>query len=138
MRATAYDRLSRTKPQLDIPFKNPPEEGITEIEVTDPTHPLFGQHFPVRSMGTPERGAIHVLVVYRDYMTLRIPLAATNLTAPRPALPTKLTLDAVLALVTLAEQCEALCPPHPLMSGSDCRPNSGSLSATDSHPSSTR
>jgi hypothetical protein len=111
---------------------------VTEITVTDPTHPLFGRRFPVRSMAEPKPGALNVLVSYRDYMTLRIPLAATNLTAPQPGIPTKLTPDAVLELVTLAEQCEALCPSHPVMSGSDCRPSSGSLSATDSRPSSMR
>jgi len=111
---------------------------VTEIEVTDPIHPLFGRRFPVRSIGAPERGAINVLVVYRDYMTLRIPLIATNLVPPRSAMPTKLTFAAVTELITLAEQCEALCPSHQVMSGSDCRPIFGSPSATDSRPSSKR
>jgi hypothetical protein len=113
-------------------------ESVTELTVTDPTHPLFGRRFPVRSMGVPEHGAIYVSVVYRDTMTLRIPLAATNLTAPQPGSPTKLTLDAVLELVTLAEQCEAVCPSDPAMSGDSCRLSSNSRSATNSRSSSTR
>ena len=111
---------------------------MTAIEVTDPTHPLFGRRFPLRSIGAPERGAIHVFVAYRDYMTLRIPLAATNLAGPRPALSTKLTLDAVLELVTLAGHDGGLCPVHRLTSGADCPLNSDCPSAPSSAPSSTR
>lgn len=43
--------------------------------MTDPTHPLFGQRFPLRRIGNPERGATHVFVAYRGHMTLRIPIA---------------------------------------------------------------
>ena len=99
---------------------------MTEIEVTDPTHPLFSRRFPVHSISAPERGGSYVLVLYRDIFTLRIPLSASNLAPPRPASCTKLTCDSVAQLITLAEQCEAICPPDPQMSGHSCRPNSNS------------
>ncbi len=99
---------------------------MTEIEVTDPTHPLFGRRFPVRSISAPERGGIYVLVLYRDIFTLRIPLSASNLAPPRSASFTKLTCDSVAHLITLAEQCEAVCPPDPQTSGDNCRPSSNS------------
>ena len=97
---------------------------MTEIEVTDPTHPLFGRRFPVRSISAPERGGIYVLVLYRHTFTLRIPLSASNLAPPRSAAFTKLTSDSVAQLITLAEQCEAVCPPDPQTSGDSCRPSS--------------
>ena len=97
---------------------------MAEIEVTDPTHPLFGRRFPVRSISAPERGGIYALVLYRDIFTLRIPLSASNLAPPRSASCTKLTSDSVAQLITLAEHCEALCQPNPQKSGHSCRPNS--------------
>lgn len=97
---------------------------MTEIEVTDPTHPLFGRRFPVRSISAPERGGIYILILYRDLFTLRIPFSASNLAPPRPTSCTKLTSDSVAQLITLAEQCEAVCPPDPQMSGDKYHPNS--------------
>ena len=67
--------MSQTIPQLATPFENPVTQ-VTEIEVTDPTHPLFGRRFPMRSISAPERGGIYVLVLYRHTFTLRIPLRA--------------------------------------------------------------
>ena len=55
---------SRTHPLMEV----------TEIEVTDPTHPLFGRRFPLRSVSAPAHGAGHVFVAYRGHMTLRLPL----------------------------------------------------------------
>ena len=99
---------------------------MTEIEVTDPTHPLFGRRFPVHSISAPERCGIYVLVLYRDIFTLRIPLSASNLAPPRSASFTKLTCDSVAQLIALAEQCEAICLPDPQTSGDNCRPTSNS------------
>lgn len=106
--------------------------------MTDPTHPLFGQRFPLRRIGNPERGATHVFVAYRDHMTLRIPIAATTLFPTQPSLRTKLTLDSVLELVTLAEQGQPACLPNPLRSGDSFRQPSSSTSTTNSRSSSRR
>jgi hypothetical protein len=107
-----------TSHHLNTPFKNPPHEQTQEIEVTDPTHPLFGRRFQLISVFAPLHSPGHVLVAYRQQMVLSIPLMATSLSAPRPALGTKLTWHALTELLSLAEQCEVLsCHPEPKTSG---------------------
>jgi hypothetical protein len=128
----------RSRPQLDTPFENPQKETLTEIEVTDPTHPLFGRQFPLRAVNSFQHGAEYVFVAYREDMTLRIPLLSTNLASPRPTTATKLTVQAVTDLISLAEQCEVLCPPKPHASGDDCLQNGKDESATISQRSSRR
>ena len=98
----------RTIPQLNTLFKNPDEKDLTEIEVVDPTHPLFGRRFPLISVSSPLHGPSHVLVSYREYMTLRLPVTATTLAASRPVSSIKLTHAAVKELMTIAEDCEVL------------------------------
>jgi len=133
-----YGLADSTIHQLNTPFNNPLEENLTEIEVTDPTHPLFGRRFPLLSISSPQQGSGHVLVSYRGYMALRIPLFATNLASSRPTGQTKLTLSAVTDLISLAEQCEVLCHTNPQKSGNDCPQNSKPKSATTSRRSSRR
>ena len=94
--------------QLNTLFKNPDEENPTEIEVIDPTHPLFGHRFPLISVSSPLQGPGNVLVSYREYMTLRLPAPSTTLGGARPVISTKLTYAAVKELMTIAEDCEAL------------------------------
>jgi hypothetical protein len=77
-------------------------------------------------------------VGYRDYMTLRLPLAATNLAAPRLGIATKLTLDAVTDILTLAGAWEAICPTNPTSSGNTCQATSSEASAPSLPPSSAR
>src|SRR3712207_6869606 len=38
-------------------FHNPQHDDLTEIDVTDPTHPLFGRRFAVLSISAPLHGA---------------------------------------------------------------------------------
>ena len=111
---------------------------MTEVEVTDPTHPLFGRRFMLVSISTSPQNAGYVLVAYRDYMRLRIPRLATNLAPARPTGSTKLTLAAVTELIALAEQCEGLCHTDPPTSGSACHPNSEPKFSTTSRRSSRR
>ena len=127
-----------TSRHLAALFNTPPDNEVTEIEVTDPTHPLFGRRFSVRRIGDTWHGASHVFVVYRQHMTLRIPLAATTLLPTRPHLRTKLTLDAVQELVTLAEQVPTLCLPDPTTSGANSPQTCSSPSVANSDQSSTR
>ena len=132
-------RYCQTIQQLNAPLNNPPQEDpLTEIEVTDPTHPLFGRHFPVLSISSPPQGLGHVFVVYQEHMTLCIPLSATNLAPPRPTGQAKLTLSAVTDLISLVEQCEVLCQLHQQRSGSDCLQDSELKSSTTSRRSSRR
>src|SRR5271157_2167612 len=100
----------RTIPQLNTLFKNPDNTGPTEIEVTDPRHPLFGRRFPLISMSASPHGPGHILVGYRDAMALCLPLVATTLAASQPCVHTKLTSEAVQELIAMAGECEVLCP----------------------------
>jgi hypothetical protein len=63
-------------------------------------------------------------------MLLRIPLAATSLSPSLPVTRTKLTTQAIKELVTLATQCEVLCPSSP--------PSSGPASLSTSKPKSKK
>ena len=79
---------SRTKPFHDAPFDNPPQSLPEEVEVTDPTHPLFGRRFPVISVTRQARKTAMVFVAYRESMRLRIPVSSTeSRTGPGSALP---------------------------------------------------
>ena len=100
--------VCRTIPQLNTLFQNPDEKDLTEIEVVDPTHPLFGRRFPVISVSSPLHGPGNVLVSYREHMVLRLPVTSTTLASSRPVISTKLTPDAIKELMTIAEDCEVL------------------------------
>jgi len=97
-----------TIPQLNTLFNNPDEENQTEVEVNDPTHPLFGRRFSLISVSSPLQGPGSAFISYREYMVLRLPVASTTLAPSRPVISTKLTADAIQELMTIAEDCEAL------------------------------
>jgi len=120
---------SDNDPTHNTLFKNPDEENTTEIEVSDPMHPLFGRHFPLISVSAPLHGPGNVLVRYREYMALRVPVNSTTLALSRPVISTKLTHAAVKELVTIAEDCEAL---NALSSKPDLEASS-SRTATSDH-----
>jgi hypothetical protein len=71
------------------------------------------------------------MVAYQAYMSLRIPIAATNLVPAQPSLETKLTLEALSELISLAEQYEVLCPTHRQPSGINTPQNSKAKSSTN-------
>ena len=127
-----------TIPQLNAPFQDPALEPPVEIDVTDPAHPLFGRRFVVLSVANSPQSASTVTVRYRDYMRLRIPWSATSLAPPRQLSTTKLTLAAVTELVTLARQCEVLCPSPPKPSGRGSRRRSKTPSSKNSPQSCRR
>ena len=112
----------------------------TEVEVTDPTHPLFGRRFALLSTRPRPHSVGYLFVAYRDTMVLRIPQAATSLVMPPPEsqLLTKLTSHAITELISLAEQCEVLCPATQLNSGIDSPPRGKPVSAPTSRRSSRR
>lgn len=112
--------------------------GGDGIEIVDPRHPLFGRRFEVISTGAGKLLGGHVLVVYRDRMLLKIPIAATVLGfRPLPA-ATKLTLEALEELRVLAEESGVACPSSPKTSGTGCRRRSGRRSSKTSPRSSGR
>src|SRR5439155_22634488 len=97
---------------LHTPINNPPVDDPTEVEVTDPTHPLFGRRFALLSTRPRPHSVGSLFVAYRNTMVLRLPHAATSLVAAPPEsepMP-KLTSHAVIELIAFATQCEVLCP----------------------------
>ncbi len=125
------DRYCQTSTQVNTPLNNPrplAEGDLTEIEVTDPTHPLFGRRFPLLS-ARPQA---------QDFMVLRIPRAVTNLLPPSSQVLTTLTSHTITELISLAEQCEVLCRTTPAPSGTRSVPHSRPTSAPSSRPSSRR
>lgn len=74
-----------------------------------------------------------MIVAYQDHITLRIAVAATNLGTTQPRLTTKLTVEAVTELISLAEQYEVICPTHRQSSGTTSPQKSKIKSSTNSH-----
>ena len=95
-------------------------------------HPLFGRKFEVISLSHSGQGFGSAIVKYQGHMRLRIPLSATQLTPTKRYLGTKITRDSVTELVTLASQCEVLCPSHRDKSGSVCPQNDKNKSSMNS------
>jgi Family of unknown function (DUF5372) len=94
------------------------------IEVIDPTHPLFGQRFPVLSLSRRPGSPGLVTVAYGDDARLRIPLSVTDradclLSRPR----TKITPEAISELVTLVEEFTGSWRDKPRLSGRGSQKN---------------
>jgi hypothetical protein len=86
--------------------------------VTDPTHPLYGRRFPVLSISHPPQRTGHVVVAYRGFMRLRLPVLATSLSADnRRPLRTTFTRADLLELLALTKECEGACTDPAATSG---------------------
>ena len=86
--------------------------------MTDPTHPLSGRRFPVLSISHPPQRPGHVVVAYRGFMRLRLPVPATDLSADTGRhLRTTFTRAALLELFALTKECEGSCTDPPSASG---------------------
>src|SRR5262249_29935278 len=111
-------RSYRTPQQDDAPFQDPPPLDPEVVEVTDPTHPLYGRRFQVLSISHPPQRPGHVVVAYRDSLRLRIPLQATDRTPDNAARSrTRFTRVALLELLALCKECPAACANHQGRSG---------------------
>jgi hypothetical protein len=100
-------RDCRTTTLLSAPFQNP---VCDEIEVVDPTHPLFGRRFAIRNVSRAPGREGFVDVVYREAFTLRIRLSATNLwDRPLPGNATKWTMEAVSEFLALFQEVTSAC-----------------------------
>ena len=130
----------RTTAHLNTPLNNPLVDYPTEVEVTDPTHPLFGRRFALLSTRPRPHSVGYIFVAYRDTMVLRLSQVATSLVAapPESEPTTKLTSHAVTELISVAEQCEVLCPVTQPNSGIDSHPRGKPVSAPTSRRSSRR
>src|SRR5215210_34686 len=92
-----------TTHQVNTPLNDSDQPApAEEIEVTDPTHSLFGRRFRILSVHDSPGSVGYVFVPYRSYSALRIELEATSL-APSPLRPsspaTKLTSQAVIEVI---------------------------------------
>ena len=99
----------RLNPTQATPGKKEVFEPSPEIEVTDPTHPLYGRRFPLLNQTSSLIEDGHVWVAYRESRCLRIVLAATNLGVSRPKVRTKFTPEGIMDLIHLARESEGIC-----------------------------
>jgi hypothetical protein len=120
--------------QLNTHINNPLQEDCHEIEVTNPTHPLFGRRFPLLFVSQPPHGIPNAFVSYQKYMVLKIPVHDTNLFETLSTLSTKLTLQAINEFISIAKECKELCHIDQNISGMDCHHNSKTRSKKKSHP----
>jgi hypothetical protein len=89
-----------------------------ELEVIDPTHPLYGQCFTVLAVGRSPQGTGPVWVAFREGIRLRLPVAATSLAPALPRQPrTKFTKPAVEEFLALVKEYALPCPLCPPTSG---------------------
>jgi hypothetical protein len=67
------------------------------------------------SVSRPPQRPGHVLVAYRDFMHLRIPIPSTNLAADSgSSFRTPFTREAIRAVLALVQECEQPGPVHGL------------------------
>ena len=107
--------------QLNTSINNPLQEDCHEIEVTNPTHPLFGRRFPLLFVSRPPHGTPNAFVSYQKYMVLKIPVHDTNLFENHSTLFTKLTLQAINEFISIAKECKELCHISQNIYGMDCQ-----------------
>ena len=88
----------------DAPFGDADESFPEEIQVLDPRHPLYGRSFQVLGRSRFRRGSFspYYEVVYRDRVTLNIPVTTTDPLA-LPSDPTKLSVEALMDLLNVVE-----------------------------------
>ena len=98
-----------------------------QVEVIDPTHPLFGRRFRLLAVTRALHSGEFARVEYRPGITMQLPLSVTSLgPVPVRGRPTKLTPEALAALVLVAGEREAACSSSPATSGPACpRPSAG-------------
>src|SRR5215475_10549513 len=139
-RARHHGSCGQTTVHLNTPVNNPLVDDPTEVEVIDPTHPLFGRRFTLLSARPRPHSVGYIFVAYRDTIVLRLPHAATSLgAAPPESVPrTKLTTHAVTELISFATQCEVLCPAIQRNSVIDSPPRGKPVYALTSRRSSRR
>ncbi len=105
----------------------------------DPRHPLYRRRFRLLSVVRGRRSAGFVYVEYRLDVSLILPISATSLQATvAHIVPTKLSLEALGDLVTVAEGREGECRSSPAMSGEACLRACAGKSPTISPSSSGR
>jgi hypothetical protein len=89
-----------------------------EVEVIDPTHPLYGQRFRVLAVSQSPQAIGQVWVAFREGIRLRLPAAATSLAPAIPTQPrTKFTKPTVEEFLAFVKEYALSCPSYPSTSG---------------------
>ena len=101
-----YDIRTVQRSQVNAPVATSALIDPELIQITDPTHPLFGQRFPIVRLCQLPRGDGFVEVLYRQHLRLRVPLNSTDrMTVPVAHSRTKLTLEVIQQLIALVKEC---------------------------------
>jgi hypothetical protein len=104
---------------VDAPLATTTLTDPDVIEVTDPTHPLFGRRFPLLQLCRSRHGEGFAEVLYRQHLRLRIPLSSTDrATVSDSHSRTKLTREVIQELIALVMECPS-CRNPPPASGPD-------------------
>ena len=122
-RAKGFENTLRAEADVPMP---------ADVQVIDPTHPLYGRRFQLVSVIRGTCSDSRVRVKWRFGLTLLLPLEVTNL-VPRNeqrTTPTKLSIEAMEELVAVAEGSEGACPSSLGRSGAVCRRRSVGRSST--------
>ncbi len=118
----APNRAPRATTYRDTPGAEADLAAREEVEVIDPRHPLYRRRFRLLSVVQGQRSAGFVFVEYRLDISLTIPISATSLQAiVIDKIRTKLSLEALGDLLTVAGGHEGRCRSSPAMSGATCR-----------------
>src|SRR5438552_6213326 len=137
--AASASRSLRATTHRDAPGVDADLAGREEVEVMDPRHPLYRRRFRLLSVVRGRRSPGFVYVEYRLDVSLILPISATSLQATvAHIVPTKLSLEALGDLVTVAEGREGECRSSPAMSGEACLRACAGRSPTISPSSSGR
>jgi len=109
----------------DVPFP-------TEVEVVDPTHPLYRECFRIVSVTRQACSDSLVRVEWRFGLTLLLPLSVTDIGGfeESRAMRTRLSIEALEDLVAVAEASEGACLSSLGTSGARCRQHSAGRSST--------
>lgn len=133
-------RRCGTRGHNDIPETDGDGALPVEVEVTDPTHPLFGRRFRLIAVTRTLQSGAYARVDYRPGNPLVLPLRVTSLSSG-PAdgrARTKLTPEALAELVAVAGESEAACPSNPETYGPACGQGSAGRLPATSAPSCRR
>lgn len=104
MRSLRRSSVTFSKVFGDIPHGYADESFPEEVRVLDPRHPLFGRRFQVLGRSLFRRvGCVPCYaVMYRDGVTLNVPVAATEAEVV-PIAPTKLSVGALRDLLNVVD-----------------------------------
>ena len=131
-RATVTSPFRRSRGFKSTPTADADVPMPADVEVIDPTHPLYGRRFRLVSITRGTCSDSCARVEWRFGLTLLLSLEVTNL-VPRKeqrTMRTRLSIEAMEELVAVAEGSEGVCPSSLGRSGAVYRWRSAGRSST--------